>query len=100
MRLWRIVLEAGKDVWTFLVASKDPFVAVDLARGSLPDGRGDDASLEELEAIYDTPPARAGVIEVWSGAPVIPLRMATAGRKTLTLKAKKPKKPAKKRKTA
>lgn len=99
MRLWRIVLEAGKDVWTFLVASRDPFVAVDLARGSLPDGRGDDASLEELEAIYDTPPARAGVVEVWSGAPVIPLRTATAGRKTLTLKAKT-KKPAKKRKTA
>ena len=49
MRLWRVVLEAGRDVWTFLVASRDPFVAVDLARGSLPDGRGDDASLEDIQ---------------------------------------------------
>jgi hypothetical protein len=66
MRLWRVVLDAAGDVWTTLVAATDPFVAVELARGDLPAG-GDEAQLEELEALYDPAPARAGVVSRWQG---------------------------------
>lgn len=67
MRLWRLVLDAGQDVWTFTVASTDPFVALELAKDALPRGGGAGATLEELEALYDPAPSRAGVVQAWRG---------------------------------
>ncbi|MCO5169146.1 MAG: hypothetical protein M9894_22615 [Planctomycetes bacterium] len=67
MRLWRLVLDTGRDAWTLIVASTDPFVALELARDALPQGAGEKASLEELEALYDPPPSRAGVVQAWRG---------------------------------
>lgn len=67
MRLWRLVLDAGEDVWTFTVASTDPFVALELAKDVLPHGGGAGATLEELEALYDPAPSRAGVVQAWRG---------------------------------
>ena len=61
MKLWRLVLEADREAWTFVVAATDPFVALELARDALPSGRAKGSTLEELEAIYDPPPGRAGV---------------------------------------
>lgn len=96
MKLWRLVLDAGRDkTWTFLVAATDPFVAVELARGAMPDGIGDDASLEELEAVYDPPPARAGVVRTWRGLEDLPLRAPRRRRTMATAKrAATPARPA------
>lgn len=89
MKLWRLVLDAGREkTWTFLVAATDPFVAVELARASLPEGSGEDASLEELEAVYDPPPARPGVVRTWCGLEDPPLR-APRPRRTLAAAAKR-----------
>lgn len=76
MRLWRLVLDAGRDTWTFIVASSDPFVALELAKDAIPKGAGAAASLEELEALYDPPPARAGVVQAWRGG--VEVRRAAA----------------------
>lgn len=65
MKLWRLVLEADREAWTFVVAATDPFVALELARDALPTGRAKASTLEELEAIYDPPPGRAGVVQAW-----------------------------------
>ncbi len=72
MRMWRLVLDAGQDVWTFTVASTDPFVALELAKDVLPHGGGAGATLEELEALYDPAPSRAGVVQAWRGGVEVP----------------------------
>ncbi len=95
MRLWRLVLDAGTDVWTFTVASTDPFVALELAKDVLPHGGGARATLEELEALYDAAPSRAGVVQAWRGGvdvtevPVVtasPRRKAPTARRRTTSK--------------
>lgn len=95
MRLWRLVLDAGTDVWTFTVASTDPFVALELAKDVLPRGGGAGATLEELEALYDPAPSRAGVVQAWRGgvdvtevpAAAPPARKARTARGRTTSKA-------------
>lgn len=67
MKLWRIVLDASGEVWTVVVAAADGFAAVALAQGAMPDGRGADAELEELEALYEPCAlARPAVVRAWS----------------------------------
>lgn len=96
MKLWRLVLEADREAWTFVVAATDPFVALELARDALPGGKAKGSNLEELEAIYDPPPGRAGVVQVWrdgeevaSGAPAAAaVRRKPASARARSAKAK------------
>jgi hypothetical protein len=80
MKLWRLVLEADHEAWTFIVAATDPFVALELARDALPAGRAKSSNLEELEAIYDPPPGRAGVVQAWRDGKEIGLDVRNAPR--------------------
>jgi hypothetical protein len=95
MKLWRLVLDAGREkTWTFLVAATEPFVAVELARASMPEGSGGAPSLEELEALYDPPPTRAGVVRTWRGLEDLPLR-ATRPNRTMAATRRRAPPPAK-----
>lgn len=83
MRLWRIVLDAEGEVWTIVVSSDgDAFGAVELARTALPAGARAEASLEELEALYDRSPlGRPGVVRASSVGRARPAAKARGRRK-------------------
>lgn len=103
MRLWRLVLDAGQDVWTFTVASTDPFVALELAKNVLPRGSGAGATLEELEALYDPAPSRAGVVQAWRGGvevtPAAPKKATRRASRKKVVKAATPVGPGRARRT-
>lgn len=80
MKLWRLVLEADHEAWTFIVAASDPFVALELAKDALPSGKAKSSNLEELEAIYDPPPGHAGVVQVWRDGKEVRVSVRTAPR--------------------
>lgn len=84
MKLWRLVLEADHEAWTFIVAATDPFVALELARDALPSGKAKGSNLEELEAIYDPPPGCAGVVQAWRDGKEIGLGRPRAVRRKPT----------------
>lgn len=83
MRLWRIVLDAEGEVWTVVVACEtDAFGAVDLARTALPAGSRAEASLEELEALYDRSPLpRPGIVRASSVGRARPVERPRGRRK-------------------
>ncbi len=50
MRIWRLLVSIGKEVWTFVVVAPEHGRAWEVVLDSLPRAARSDAELEELEA--------------------------------------------------
>jgi len=72
MRIWRLLVELGPEVWTFVVVAPDHVRAWQVLLEDLDDRRRELAFLEELEATSatqaDLGPSR--VLRTWRSAPL------------------------------
>ncbi len=72
MRIWRLLVEVGSKVWTYVVAAGDHEEAWRLVLAELPGPDRERASLEELEATSG--PSVTGwprIVHVWQTAPAL-----------------------------
>ncbi|MGE0707081.1 MAG: hypothetical protein AB7N76_02170 [Planctomycetota bacterium] len=79
MRVYRLLVELGPHVWTYVVAAPDAVWAWRLVQRGLDPERRDDASLEELEATGERPTGRARVVRRWLSAGPRPPRPRRVG---------------------
>ena len=70
MRIWRLLVEVGPEVWTYIVAAHDHLQAWNLVIEALPGKDRKAASLEELEATAERRPGtRPRLVHAWRTAP-------------------------------
>jgi len=67
MRTWRLLVDAGGELWTFLVAAGDHLEAWELALRDLGPDRRRRASLEELENAGARRGGAPRVVAAWRG---------------------------------
>jgi hypothetical protein len=72
LRIWRLLVEIGPEVWTFVAAAPDHTRAWQVVLAKLPARDQELAFLEELEATGAVQPANGAsrVIHAWLSAPL------------------------------